>query len=62
MIDSGEVFYVVDVRDDFVLFVGSVKDCENVVEEQYAGLMIFGYWDLTPGMIRSLLLLKGPSE
>lgn len=58
MIDSGEVFYVVDVRDDFVLFVGNVKDCENVVDEQYAGLTIVGYWDLTPGMIRSLPLLR----
>lgn len=58
MIDSGEVAYVVDVGDDFVLFAGSVKDCEQVVEEQYGGLMIWGYWDLTPGMIRSLPLLR----
>lgn len=58
MIESGEVAYVVDVSDDFVLFAGSVKDCEQVVEGEYAGLMVFGYWELTPGMIRSLPFLR----
>lgn len=55
MSEAGDFFYVVDYRDDFVLFAGPMRDCVQIVDEQYAGLMIFGYWDLTPGMIRSLI-------
>lgn len=46
--------YVVDVGDNFVLFAGCLEDCDRVVEEGYGGLQVVGYWDLTPGMIRSL--------
>ena len=53
------VFYVVDVGDDCVVFSGCLEDCERVVGEGYGGLMVFGYWDLSPGMVRSLTLLSG---
>ena len=47
-------YCVIDYPDDFVLYRGSLQDCEKVLEENYAGLMIVGYRDLTPGMIKSL--------
>ena len=47
-------YFVIDYPDDFVLYRGSLQDCEKVLEENYAGLMIVGYRDLTPGMIKSL--------
>lgn len=53
------MFYVVDVRDDFVLFAGSEGECDRVVDEGCGGLLVVGYWDLTPGMISSLPMLGG---
>lgn len=50
-------FFVIDYADDFVLYRGSLADCEQVLLENYAGLMIVGYRDLTPGMLASLKLL-----
>ena len=50
-------FFVIDYQDDFVLYRGSLADCEKVLLENYAGLMIVGYRDLTPGMLASLKLL-----
>lgn len=47
-------YFVVDYPDDFVLYRGSLENCEKVLEENYAGLMVVGYRDLTPGMIKSL--------
>lgn len=51
-------YFVIDHADDFVLYRGTLEDCEAVLAENYAGLMIVGYRDLTPGMIKSLDLLK----
>lgn len=51
-------YFVIDYADDFVLYRGSLQDCEKVLEENYAGLMVVGYRDLTPGMIKSLELLN----
>lgn len=47
-------YYVIDFKDDFVLYEGTLDDCEKVLQENYAGLMIVGYRDLTPGMLTSL--------
>lgn len=51
-------YFVIDYADDFVLYEGTLENCEAVLEEQYAGLMIVGYRDLTPGMIESLKHLR----
>lgn len=47
-------YFVIDIPDDFVLYRGTLEDCEKVLEEGYGGLMIVGYRDLTSGMIKSL--------
>ena len=51
-------YFVIDHADDFVLYRGTLEQCETVLQESYAGLMIVGYRDLTPGMIKSLDLLN----
>jgi hypothetical protein len=51
-------YFVVDLQDDFVLYSGTLDNCEKVLEENYAGLMIVGYRDLTPGMLKSLQVLR----
>ena len=55
-------YFVIDHKDDFVLYRGTLEDCEAVLEENYAGLMIVGYRDLTPGMLESLKSLTLPSK
>jgi hypothetical protein len=50
-------YFLIDHADDCVLYRGSLQQCELALEESYAGLMIVGYRDLTPGMIKSLDLL-----
>jgi len=55
-------YFVIDYADDFVLYRGTLQDCETVLEENYAGLMIVGYRDLTPGMIKSLELLNSKNN
>ena len=47
-------YFVVDHADDFILYRGTLEDCETALEENYAGLMIVGYRDLTPAMLDSL--------
>jgi hypothetical protein len=47
-------YFVVDHADDFVLYRGTLQDCETVLDQSYAGLMIVGYRDLTPAMLDSL--------
>ena len=47
-------YYVIDFKDDFVLYEGTLNECEQVLQESYAGLMIVGFRDLTPGMLTSL--------
>lgn len=50
-------YFVIDYSDDFVLYRGSLEDCEKILEENYGGLMIVGYRDLTPGMLASLQVI-----
>lgn len=45
-----KMYYVVDVRDDFVLYTGSLYNCEQVIQENYAGLQIASYKNLTKTM------------
>ena len=47
-------YFVADLADDFVLYEGTLEKCEEVLIQQYAGLMILGYRDLTPAMRDSL--------
>lgn len=54
-------YFVIDISGDFVLYRGTLQDCEKVLEESYGGLMIVGYRDLTQGMIASLAKLKRTS-
>lgn len=44
------LFFVVDWADDIVLFKGSMKDCNKVVNQSYAGLDITVHKHLTSGM------------
>lgn len=55
-------YFVIDIKDDFVLYRGTLEDCETVLEENYGGLMIVGYRDLTPGMIKSLKELNNKKD
>lgn len=52
--DSPIVYYVVDLADDFVFFYGSLEDCKEVQDTNYAGLTIVDYSMLTPEMRSSL--------
>lgn len=52
--DSTIIYYVVDVRDDFVLYSGSLENCQKVQEENYAGLDIVDYSFLTDNMRASI--------
>ena len=45
-----QTMYVVDVADDFVLYFGTMRDCESVVDQNYGGLLITSYSELTAGM------------
>ena len=45
-----DVMYVVDFGDDFVLYYGTNSDCERVLEENYAGLQVVSYHNLSLGM------------
>lgn len=55
-------YFVVDYPDDFVLYRGSLENCEKVLEENYGGLMIVGYRDLTPAMLDSLKNLNSSTK
>jgi len=48
------IYYVVDISDQFVLYSGSLENCEQVMEEDYAGLQIVDYSQLTQEMIESI--------
>jgi len=50
VIMSQDVMYVVDFGDDFVLYYGTMRDCEQVVDESYGGLLITSYHNLTVAM------------
>ena len=55
-------YFVADLADDFVLYEGTLEDCEQMLEEQYGGLMIVGYRDLTPSMVESLKQLRSKTK
>jgi hypothetical protein len=40
-------YYVVDIGDNFVLYSGTLQDCEQVLEENYGGLQIISYKNLS---------------
>lgn len=52
--DSPIMYYVVDIGDQFVLYSGSLENCKKVQEENYAGLTIVDYSQLTKQMIDSI--------
>lgn len=52
--DSAIVYYVVDPADQFVLYSGTFENCNKVLEENYAGLAIVDYSQLTQEMIKSI--------
>lgn len=54
--------FVVDPADDFVLYEGTLENCEKVIDENYGGLMLVGYRDLTLGMIESLKYLRSKDK
>ena len=43
-------YYVIDISDDFVLYKGTIQQCEEVVEQNYGGLQVCLYKDLTKKM------------
>jgi hypothetical protein len=43
-------YYVVDIRDNFILYTGTLEDCNQVLEENYAGLQVVLYEDLSKTM------------
>lgn len=45
-----QTHYVVDYGDDFVLYTGSLQDCEQVVQENYGGLQVSSYQNLSVRM------------
>lgn len=47
---NNETHYVVDYGDDFVLYKGNLQDCEQVIQENYGGLQIASYQNLTKTM------------
>ena len=51
-------YFVVDIQDDFVLYEGTLENCEKVLQENYGGLAVVGYRDLTSNMIASLQDLR----
>lgn len=55
-------YFVADPADDFVLYEGTLENCEEVLLQHYAGLMILGYRDLTPGMLHSLKQFRSTSK
>jgi hypothetical protein len=52
--DSPIIYYVVDIADDFVLYTGTLENCNQVVHENYAGLQVTSYEYLTENMIKSI--------
>lgn len=47
---NNETHYVVDYGDDFVLYSGTLQNCEQVIQENYGGLQIASYQNLTKTM------------
>ena len=53
-----QTHYVVDYGDDFVLYTGSLQDCEQVVQEGYGGLQVSSYQNLSVKMKNQLINAK----
>lgn len=47
---NNETHYVVDYGDDFVLYSGTLQNCEQVIQENYGGLQTASYQNLTKTM------------
>jgi len=45
------IYYVVDIGDQFVLYSGSLENCKQFMDENYGGLQILKYSELTDQMI-----------
>ena len=39
-------YFVIDIQDNFILYSGTMEECELVQDTQYAGLAIFTWEDL----------------
>jgi hypothetical protein len=48
------IYYVVDPADEFILYRGSLEDCEEVLEQQYGGVLIYQESQLTAEMKTSV--------
>lgn len=57
-----KLYFVVDPQDDFVVYEGTLENCEEVLDQQYGGLMIVGYRDLSPAMLDSLKNLRSSTK
>ena len=55
-------YFVADPADDFVLYEGTLENCEEILLQHHAGLMILGYRDLTPVMLDSLKQFRSTSK
>ena len=55
---NNETHYVVDIGDNFVLYSGTLQDCEEVMEQNYAGLQVASYQDLTEAMKNQIEINK----
>jgi len=53
-----QTHYVVDYGDDFVLYTGSLQDCKQVIEENYGGLQIASYQNLSVKMKNQIEINK----
>jgi len=51
-------YYVVDIRDNFVLYTGTLQDCNEVLEQNYAGLQVASYENLTQTMKNQLSMAE----
>ena len=46
------MYHVVDTKDEFILFSGTLDECVEVQETSYGGLTIFEDKDLPPNIER----------
>ena len=59
---SNENYYVVDIGDNFVLYSGTLQDCKEVMEQNYAGLQVASYQNLTEAMKNQIEINKMREE
>ena len=53
-----QTHYVVDYGDDFILYTGTLQDCEQVVQEGYGGLQVSSYQNLSVKMKNQIEIAK----